>query len=130
MRKKLLAIAGILYGSAVIAIPQAIGQQILYATHFETGLDPKLMVQAPSTESMRVIATPQGSALKVTIHSTDDYSRVANKIVFNANGTVNAWPDDDASYLKIGIYKWWWQNHPSAVTERTMYFGDVRIAER
>ncbi len=53
-----------------------------------------------------------------------------NKIVYNANGSANAWPGDDGGYFKIGVYKWWWQSRPSSVSVRTMYFGDVRIAAR
>ena len=48
--------------------------------------------------------------------------------VLSANGSPNAYPNDERSYFKIGVYKWWWKERPSDVTERTMYFGDV-IAE-
>jgi hypothetical protein len=215
----------------------------VYSTRLDTGLDSRLMVQAPKPDSIQVVPMAQGHALKVTINRTDDYSRVANgvpraevsfgtvcrfargteylirwgtfiapefefdnqqpeglaqihegaragsppfglnlngsnyevrvqgkqgntvignaaadkgkwvqwslrykpdergpgaitelykdnKIVFNGNGTANAWPNDDSSYFKIGIYKWWWQSRPSNVTLRTIYFGDVSIAER
>lgn len=47
--------------------------------------------------------------------------------VLNADGRPNAYPDDNMGYLKIGIYKWWWKERPSDVTERTLYFGDVLI---
>jgi hypothetical protein len=53
-----------------------------------------------------------------------------NKVVLNANGTPNAWQGDDRAYFKMGIYKWWWQSRPSAVTDRTMYFGDVAMSQR
>lgn len=41
----------------------------------------------------------------------------------------NAYKADDSAYLKIGVYKWWWQTRPSDVSERTMYYGDVEIRE-
>lgn len=50
--------------------------------------------------------------------------------VLAANGVPNAWPNDDRSYFKIGIYKWWWKERPSDVAERTMFFGDVVVGMR
>lgn len=44
------------------------------------------------------------------------------------NGQPNSYPNDNRSYFKIGIYKWWWQQRPSDVEKRVMYFGDVRVA--
>jgi len=48
--------------------------------------------------------------------------------VLAANGTPNAYPNDSRAYFKIGIYKWWWKERPSDVSERTIFFGDV-VAE-
>jgi hypothetical protein len=48
--------------------------------------------------------------------------------VLAANGVPNAYPNDSRAYFKIGIYKWWWKERPSDVTERTIFFGDV-VAE-
>ncbi len=48
-------------------------------------------------------------------------------IVLNKNGVPNAYPQDNRSYFKIGIYKWWWQTRPSDVTTRILYFTDVGI---
>jgi hypothetical protein len=50
--------------------------------------------------------------------------------VASFNGVANAFPNDNRAYLKIGIYKWWWQSRPSDATERIMYFGDVSISEK
>ncbi|WP_144148440.1 heparin lyase I family protein [Paraburkholderia sp. BCC1884] len=50
--------------------------------------------------------------------------------VVHSMGRPNAYPGDQNAYLKIGIYKWWWQTRPSDVDERTMYYGDVEIAEQ
>ncbi len=49
-------------------------------------------------------------------------------LVLDRNGRPNAYVGDDNSYVKIGIYKWWWKERPSDVTSRTLYFGDVTIA--
>ncbi|WP_321787172.1 heparin lyase I family protein [Paraburkholderia sp. J94] len=43
---------------------------------------------------------------------------------------ANAYLDDDNAYLKLGIYKWRWTDAPSDVTERTVFFGPVRVRER
>ncbi|MGZ3238227.1 MAG: heparin lyase I family protein [Burkholderiaceae bacterium] len=51
-------------------------------------------------------------------------------IVMSANGQPNAYPNDSRGYLKVGIYKWWWKDRPSDVTERTMYFGDIVVEGR
>jgi hypothetical protein len=45
--------------------------------------------------------------------------------VLSANGVPNAYPNDNRAYFKIGIYKWWWKERPSNVSERTIFFGDV-----
>lgn len=50
--------------------------------------------------------------------------------VVHSTGSVNAYPGDRNAYLKVGIYKWWWKTRPSDVSDRTMYYGDVEIAER
>lgn len=39
----------------------------------------------------------------------------------------NAYANDRDAYLKIGIYKWWWQSRPSDVSVRTLYFGNVAV---
>ncbi|NYH14671.1 hypothetical protein [Paraburkholderia bryophila] len=50
--------------------------------------------------------------------------------VMHSVGMANAYPGDKEAYLKIGIYKWWWKTRPSDVSERTLYYGNVEIAER
>lgn len=50
--------------------------------------------------------------------------------VVHSVGMANAYPGDKDAYLKIGIYKWWWKTRPSDVSDRTMYYGNVEIAER
>ena len=42
--------------------------------------------------------------------------------LIKADGIANAYPDDIRAYFKFGIYKWWWQERPSAVTERTIFW--------
>lgn len=237
--RELLAILSVF---SISTLP-VFAQQVIYASRFASGLDPRLMIQAPRQDSISISSAGQGSVLKVSINKNDDYSHVANgapraelsfvnvcrfsrgkeylirwstlipddfefdaqqpegiaqihegaragsppfglnlngsrytvrlegragnndvadasfdkgkwvqwslryipddsgssavtelykdgKIVLNGNGTKNAWEGDDAAYFKIGIYKWWWQSRPSNVNVRTMYFGDVTIAER
>lgn len=51
-------------------------------------------------------------------------------LVVHSTGKPNAYPDDKKAYLKIGVYKWWWNTRPSDVSERTMYYGNVEINER
>ncbi len=48
--------------------------------------------------------------------------------VLAANGIPNSFPNDSRAYFKIGIYKWWWKERPTDVSELTMFFGDV-VAE-
>ncbi|NYH27006.1 heparin lyase I family protein [Paraburkholderia bryophila] len=50
--------------------------------------------------------------------------------VMHSVGMANAYPGDKDAYLKIGIYKWWWKTRPSDVSERTIYYGNVEVAER
>jgi hypothetical protein len=50
--------------------------------------------------------------------------------VLAANGIPNAYPNDNRAYFKIGIYKWWWKERPSDVSERTAFFGDVSAGVR
>ncbi|WP_186308445.1 heparin lyase I family protein [Paraburkholderia sp. BCC1885] len=42
----------------------------------------------------------------------------------------NAYADDTAAYLKVGIYKWLWLTSPSDVSHREMDFGDVFLYQR
>jgi hypothetical protein len=49
-------------------------------------------------------------------------------LVLAANGIPNAYPNDSRAYFKIGIYKWWWKERPSDVSERTVFFGDIVAA--
>ncbi|CAL8472653.1 heparin lyase I family protein [Caballeronia sp. S22] len=42
----------------------------------------------------------------------------------------NAYPAEKEAYLKLGVYKWWWQTRSSDISERTMYYGDVEIWAR
>ena len=44
------------------------------------------------------------------------------------SGQPNAYPGDDQAYFKFGLYKWWWKTKPSDVTERNLYFGDLRVS--
>lgn len=52
------------------------------------------------------------------------------KLVVSRNGP-NYYNDKRGPYLKIGIYKGDWKNHPenSTVTERTLYYDEVRIGD-
>jgi hypothetical protein len=45
-------------------------------------------------------------------------------------GCMNAYPDDDQAYLKLGIYKWWWAERATDVTERTVFYGAVSVRKR
>ncbi len=47
--------------------------------------------------------------------------------VVNCPGCGNAYKGDADSYLKIGIYKWWWKSRPTDVEDRTLYFGNVEV---
>ncbi|QGZ62307.1 heparin lyase I family protein [Paraburkholderia acidisoli] len=49
------------------------------------------------------------------------------KLVVHCKECENAYANDDDAYLKIGIYKWWWQSRPSDVDERTLYFGKISV---
>ncbi|MFL9874927.1 heparin lyase I family protein [Paraburkholderia megapolitana] len=51
-------------------------------------------------------------------------------LVVHSAGKPNAYPNDKNAYLKIGVYKWWWNTRPSDVSERTMYYGNVEIGEQ
>lgn len=52
------------------------------------------------------------------------------KLIFNGDGFPNAYPADNDSYLKIGMYKWWWKTQPSDNTRLVTYFGDVEVLMR
>lgn len=47
--------------------------------------------------------------------------------VVNCQGCGNAYANDREAYLKMGIYKWWWQSRPSDVKDRTLFFGNVEV---
>ncbi|MCG5072834.1 heparin lyase I family protein [Paraburkholderia tagetis] len=47
--------------------------------------------------------------------------------VVRCHGCGNAYANDRGAYLKMGIYKWWWQSRPSDVSVRTLYFGNVLV---
>ncbi|WP_321947268.1 heparin lyase I family protein [Paraburkholderia sp. J10-1] len=47
--------------------------------------------------------------------------------VVHCEGCGNAYANDQAAYLKMGVYKWWWQSRPSDVSERTIFFGNVEV---
>ncbi|WP_413187221.1 heparin lyase I family protein [Paraburkholderia sacchari] len=47
--------------------------------------------------------------------------------VVRCDGCGNAYANDRDAYLKMGIYKWWWQSRPSDVSDRTLYFGNVEV---
>ena len=47
--------------------------------------------------------------------------------ILSANGIPNSYPNDNRAYFKIGIYKWWWKERPTDVSERTIFFGDVAV---
>ncbi|MFC4706374.1 MULTISPECIES: heparin lyase I family protein [Paraburkholderia] len=51
-------------------------------------------------------------------------------VVFQTRGVPNAYPGDDAAYLKFGLYKAGWKTKPTDVDIRTMYFGRVSILRR
>lgn len=56
---------------------------------------------------------------------TDLFMNGAN--VVHCDGCGNAYANDRGAYLKMGIYKWWWQSRPSDVSVRTLYFGNVVV---
>ncbi len=94
--------------------------------------------QASEHEDIGSASADKGRWVRWILHYVPDGSG-ANAVtelykdgrkVLERRGTPNAYPGDDHAYFKIGVYKWWWQSRPSDVTERTMYFGDVQIAER
>lgn len=47
--------------------------------------------------------------------------------VVHCDGCGNAYANDRGAYLKMGIYKWWWQSRSSDVSVRTLYFGNVVV---
>jgi len=88
------------------------------------------------TRDIGTASADRGHWVQWTLHYRPDASG-ANAIteltkdgaqVLAANGIPNAYPNDSRAYFKIGLYKWWWKERPSDVSERTMYFGDV-VAE-
>ena len=68
---------------------------------------------------------PDASGANAVTELTKDGAQV-----LAANGVPNAYPNDNRAYFKIGIYKWWWKERPSDVSERTMFFGDVSAEVR
>lgn len=95
--------------------------------------------------------TPAGKNKKFFGNVTGDKGKWINwtleyKPAFSANGLSklsmngqpvadftgpNAYPNRDVGYLKIGIYKWFWnkQSYPSKVNSLTVYFDDVSISQ-
>ena len=51
-------------------------------------------------------------------------------MVLDKSGVPNAYPGDDQSYFKVGIYKWWWKTRPSDVSRRILYITDVSIGSK
>lgn len=47
--------------------------------------------------------------------------------VVHCEGCGNAYANDPGAYLKMGVYKWWWQSRPSKVSDRTLFFGNVEV---
>lgn len=47
--------------------------------------------------------------------------------VVHCEGCGNAYANDRGAYLKMGIYKWWWQSKPSDASDRMLYFGTVNV---
>lgn len=62
----------------LLATRNANAQQMVYSTHFESGIDSNLMIQAPKSDSIQAVSLQQAPAIRVTINKGDDYSRVAN----------------------------------------------------
>ncbi|CAD6522429.1 hypothetical protein LMG27952_01471 [Paraburkholderia hiiakae] len=47
--------------------------------------------------------------------------------VVHCEGCGNAYANDRGAYLKMGVYKWWWQSMSSDVSVRTLFFGSVEV---
>jgi hypothetical protein len=52
------------------------------------------------------------------------------ELMFKDSGYPNAYAGETHSYLKLGIYKWWWLTRASEVTERCLYYGNVDVRQR
>lgn len=52
-----------------------------------------------------------------------------NTLIYSANGKPNMTNDQHGVYMKIGIYKWEWQNSqtPSILTKRVVYYDNINI---
>ncbi|MFX1761090.1 heparin lyase I family protein [Paraburkholderia sp. A1RI-2L] len=50
--------------------------------------------------------------------------------VFQTLGVPNAYPGDDAAYLKVGLYKAGWKTKPTDVDVRTLYYGRISIFQK
>ncbi|MBB4511985.1 heparin lyase I family protein [Paraburkholderia fungorum] len=85
---------------------------------------------APADDRGRVVKwmlqyRPDDTGAQALTNVYKDGMRVVHSV-----GEPNAFPGERNAYFKIGIYKWWWNSRSSDVNDRTMYYGNVEIAER
>lgn len=80
-------------------------------------------------------AADRGKVIKWTLQYVPDQTGKDSITNLYMNGVQvvrcdhcgNAYAYDQDAYLKLGLYKWWWQSRPSDVFERTLFFGDVQV---